>query len=84
MSYTKTFTKNDKGKIEFTENELKSLLDKVYQTGREDERGKTFTYRTPSALYWWDTAPVITCNSVSSAITNSYLSTATTSDKVTL
>lgn len=78
MSYTKTFTKNDKGKIEFTENELKSLLDKVYQTGREDEKKLTFTYRTP---WYYDTIPTITCNT---ATANSYITPTTTTAKITL
>ena len=81
MSYTKTFTKNDKGKIEFTENELKSLLDKVYQTGREDEKKLTFTYRTP---WYYDTVPTITCNTSLSTIDSSYITPTTTTAKITL
>ncbi len=48
---TKTFTKNEKGKIEFTERELKELLDEMYQYGYHEGKGhKTFIYTSPS---WW-------------------------------
>ncbi len=49
---TKTFTKNEKGKIEFTEKELKELLDEMYQYGYNVGKGyKTFVYTSPS---WWN------------------------------
>lgn len=48
---TKTFTKNEKGKIEFTERELKELLDEMYQYGYNEGKGhKTYVYTSPS---WW-------------------------------
>ena len=49
---TKTFAKNEKGKIEFTERELKELLDEMYQYGYNEGKGhKTFVYTSPS---WWN------------------------------
>lgn len=49
---TKTFAKNKKGKIEFTERELKELLDEMYQYGYNEGKGhKTFVYTSPS---WWN------------------------------
>ena len=45
----KTFEKNEKGKIEFTEKELKELLDEIYQYGYNEGKGyKTFIYTSPS------------------------------------
>ena len=35
---TKFFTKNNKGKVEFTEKELKKLLDEIYNEGYFDGR----------------------------------------------
>ena len=48
---SKTFIKNEKGKIEFTERELKELLDEVYNNGYQDGKGTpVFVYTSPS---WW-------------------------------
>lgn len=44
---TKFFTKNEKGKIEFTEKELKTLLDEIYNDGYNDGRMSGYTYTTP-------------------------------------
>lgn len=47
----RTFTKNKDGKIEFTERELKKLLDEVYENGYQEGKNKsTFVYTTPN---WW-------------------------------
>ena len=46
----RTFTTNKNGKIEFTWDELKRLLDDVYNEGREEGRMYTWTppfWRTP-------------------------------------
>ena len=43
----KVFTKNKDGKIEFTEDELKKLLDEVYSEGYNDH---TWTWQPP---YVW-------------------------------
>lgn len=41
---TKTFKFNQNGKIEFTKEELKQLLDEVYRAGYDDN---SWTYNTP-------------------------------------
>lgn len=41
------FTKNEDGKIEFTEAELKELLDKVHKDGYDEGKRKTYYYTTP-------------------------------------
>lgn len=41
----KVFTKNDNGKIEFTPDELKALLDEAYYEGRNSV--KTYTWTSP-------------------------------------
>lgn len=48
---TRVFTKNKNDKIEFTEKELKELLDEIYEYGYKEGKGeKTYTYVSPS---WW-------------------------------
>ena len=47
---TKTFVKNENGKIEFTEKELSEVLDEIYRDGYEAGKGREiYTYTTP---YW--------------------------------
>ena len=49
---TKTFVKNENGKIEFTEKELSEVLDEIYRDGYEAGKGREiYTYTTP---YWWN------------------------------
>lgn len=75
---TKTFIKNKDGKIEFTERELKKLLDEVYENGYQEGKGKsTFVYTTPN---WWTwNKPYYTyCSSSSNNIDT------TTATKITL
>ena len=43
----KVFTKNQNGKIEFTEDELRKLLDEIYNEGYWDGKGNSYTYTTP-------------------------------------
>lgn len=43
----KVFTLNGKGKIEFTENELKELLDEIYNAGYYDATHAGYIYYTP-------------------------------------
>ena len=45
---TKKFNLNKKGKIEFTPDELKKLLDEVYWEGYKDN---SFIYKTPNYTY---------------------------------
>ena len=47
---TKIFTKNEKGKIEFTENELKALLDEIYNEGYNDGKSRGYIYTTPTRI----------------------------------
>ncbi len=48
---TKVFTKNKQGKIEFTERELKNLLDEIYDEGYNDG-SKKYYYTTPYHYNW--------------------------------
>ena len=49
----KVFTKNKDNKIEFTEKELKDLLDEVYREGVSDgSRSPYYTYTTPRWYKW--------------------------------
>lgn len=43
----KVFTKNQKGKIEFTEKELQKLLDEIYSEGYSDGSRGNYIYTTP-------------------------------------
>lgn len=56
----KVFTTNEKGKIEFTKEELEKLLDEVYQDGRNG----VITINGPSTnAPWWGTSDtVLLCN----------------------
>ncbi len=49
--FIKCFTKNKNNKIEFTEEELKKLLDEVYKYGCDEGNKKN---------YWWYTSPLYT------------------------
>ena len=73
---TKIFTKNNKGKIEFTEQELKNLLDEIYNDGYEDG-SKKYYYTTPYHYYpyWYSTTTPLS-NAPSSV---SYTTTASNS-----
>ena len=52
----RVFTTNDKGKVEFTKDELEKLLNEVYQDGQNS----MFTITTPSTNPWWETNGTIT------------------------
>lgn len=45
---TKFFIKNNKDKIEFTEKELKELLDEIYNEGYQDGKIRNYFYTTPT------------------------------------
>ena len=51
----KVFCKNSHGKIEFTEAELKKLLDEVYWDGYRDGSKTTYVYTEPFNInnQWW-------------------------------
>lgn len=50
----RVFTTNDKGKVEFTKEELEKLLNEVYQDGKND----CITINTPSISSWWETGTI--------------------------
>lgn len=77
---TKTFAKNEKGKIEFTEKELKELLDEMYQYGYNEGKGhKTFVYTSPS---WWNlNKPFWTYSTTPTHIYDGEYTTTTTADQ---
>ena len=82
---TKIFTKNEKGKIEFTENELKVLLDEIYNEGYNDGKSRSYVYTTPyTSKPWWQygtwctadsttTAKSVTTNATTAGASNSTL-----------
>jgi len=55
----KVFTKNQNGKIEFTEEELRKLLDEIYNEGYWDGKGNNYFYTTPSYIH---TYPYTLCS----------------------
>lgn len=55
----KVFHPNDEGKFEFTKEELKQLLDEIYNAGYNDCQSNLWIYTTP---HRWNTSPYITCN----------------------
>lgn len=54
----KIFTKNENNKIEFTEEELKLLLDEVYREGLNDGLSKKYFYATPN--WYFDSTKYVT------------------------
>lgn len=81
---TKIFTKNEKGKIEFTENELKTLLDEIYNEGYNDGKSRSYIYTTPytSKPWWqygtWCTADDTTAKGTTTTATTSGAGSSTT------
>lgn len=70
---TKIFTKNKQGKIEFTERELKALLDEIYNDGYNDG-SKKYYYTTPYYYHWpyyGSTTPITYCTTNASTAGNS-------------
>ena len=71
---TKIFTKNNKGKIEFTEKQLKDLLDEIYDEGYNDG-SKRYYYTTPyyyrypyySNTCYGSTTPITYCTTTASS-----------------
>lgn len=53
---TRTFEVDNDGYISFTKDELKKLLDDVYNEGRTDGRLHSYVYTTPSWYYTYTTA----------------------------
>lgn len=74
---TKIFTKNEKGKIEFTENELKILLDEIYNEGYNDGKSKSYIYTTPyTPKPWWQYGTWCTADSTTAKSTTTTATTA--------
>lgn len=64
----KVFTKDSNGKISFTQDELKKLLDEAYWEGYNSNHNNTYTYRSPySPWSWTTTASTVTLNSNTAA-----------------
>lgn len=53
----KVFHPNDQGKFEFTREELKQLLDEIYDAGYNDCQSNLWIYTTP---FRWNIKPYIT------------------------
>lgn len=68
---TKTFKKNKDGKIEFTVDELKKLLDDAYWEGYHDN--DTWVYNTPGTAKksWWSSPYVWTSTTATDITLNS-------------
>ena len=49
----KCFTKNSKGLIEFTPEELEKLLNEIYNSGYSDGSLKNYWWSSPSYTPWW-------------------------------
>ena len=77
---TKIFTKNENGKVEFTEKELKALLDEIYNEGYNDGKSRSYIYTTPYYVNPWYKTYCIT--NATTATDSKTLTTATTSDSI--
>ena len=68
---TKTFKKNKDGKIEFTVDELKKLLDDAYWEGYHDN--DTWVYNTPGTVKknWWSGPYTWTASTADVTLTSS-------------
>ena len=64
---TKTFKKNKDGKIEFTVDELKKLLDDAYWEGYHDN--DTWVYNTPGTSKNWWSSPYVWTSTTATDIT---------------
>ena len=74
---TKIFTKNEKGKIEFTEKELKALLDEIYNEGYNDGKSRSYIYTTPTRTTpWWQYGTWCTADSTTAKGTTTNATTA--------
>lgn len=72
----KTFILNKDKKIEFTETELKNLLNEIYEQGKLDERNnsQTITWTSPSI---WINPPYYNLNSTDYPVPTNYTTTST-------
>ena len=83
---TKIFTKNEKGKIEFTEKELKALLDEIYNEGYNDGKSRSYIYTTPTrTIPWWQYGTWCTADSTTDkGITTTATTSGTGSSTLTI
>ena len=72
----KVFKLNKDGKVEFTKEELKKLLDEVYNKGYDDGKAQNFTWNSP--WRWYDPYYyTTTCSSDSNVVLTTSNSTVT-------
>lgn len=82
---TKIFTKNGNGKIEFTEAELKILLDEIYNEGYNDGKSISYIYTTPNRRTpWWQYGTWCTADSTTDVKTATTTTATTGSTDSTL
>lgn len=74
----KTFKINKKGKIEFTKEELKKLLDEIYNEGYREGSLQYYTYTTPWNWDHWYTNPTTITTNTTTINTDITGNTATT------
>ena len=70
---TEYFYKNKDGKITFTEDSLKALLDRVYNQGYNDGKNNgSIIWNSPSKWYddWWNKPFITWCNDSTTSSTN--------------
>lgn len=58
----KVFKLNKENKIEFTKDELKKLLDEVYNEGYKDCKNSTYTWTSPWSPWYYITSDSTTTN----------------------
>lgn len=70
---TKRFEKNKDGKVEFTETELKALLDEVYNEGYNNGRYSSGVVWNPPCRYdeWWNKPYITWCSNSDSTTASS-------------
>lgn len=66
MTKIKVFSINEKGKIEFTKEQLEQLLNETYKDGYNDGTTRTYSWTTP----YLTTCSDSTSNNISTKLTN--------------
>ena len=78
MSKSRVFSPNERGKIEFTKEELQKLLNEVYNEGKVDSYTMSYgSTTTPGVMPY----PTITANNLSTSIDKNNLTSITTDVK---
>ena len=78
MTKIRVFPKNEKGKIEFTKEELQKLLNEVYNEGKMDSYTISYGSNITTTPYSY---PTITANNLSTSIDKNNLTFITTDVK---